>query len=190
MDYNNPLSPWNHGHHDDKMYDDMTDEEKMKVGCLHLFVVILMFFVGIGLCCLFGSCTTTKYVTVPEIHDQHHWHTDSIHQTDSIIKENTTTIMQLDSSAMAQYGIQLKGAERAWLVKTAELELQIQKLAKITQEKDSVRDSIPILVPTPIEVKVPAELSKWQSFRIVLGDIVLFLIAAVGGYFILKKIKS
>lgn len=187
MDYNNPLSPW---HHNDKMYDDMTDEEKMKVGCLHLFVVILMFFVGIIVCLMLGSCTTTKYVKVPEIHDQHHWHTDSIHQTDSIIKENTTTIMQLDSSAMAEYGIRLKGAERAWLVKTAELDRQIQKLAKITQEKDSVRDSIPIIVPTPIEVKVPAELSKWQSFRMTIGNIVLFLIAAVGGYFILKKFKS
>lgn len=190
MDYNNPLSPFSQIHHDDKMYDDLTYEEKMKAGCLHLFIVLLMFFVGIAACCLFGSCTTTKYVTVPEIHDQHHWHTDSIHQTDSIIKENTTTIMQLDSSAMAEYGIKLKGAERAWLVKTAELERQIQKLAKLTQEKDSVHDSIPILASYPVEVKVPAELSRWQSFRLVLGDIALFLIAAIGGYIILRKFKS
>ena len=88
MDYNNPLSPWNQRHYDDKMYDDMTDEEKMKVGCLHLFVVILMFFVGIGLCCLFGSCTTTKYVTVPEYHTdtlyQNHVQHDSIHVRDSV----------------------------------------------------------------------------------------------------------
>ena len=190
MDYNNHLSPYSQIDYDDKMYDNMTDEEKMKAGCLHLFIVILMSFIGIIVCLLLGSCTTTKYVTVPEIHDQHHWHTDSIHQTDSIIKENTTTIMQLDSSAMAEYGIRLKGAERAWLVKTAELERQIQKLAKLTQEKDSVRDSIPILVPTPIKVKVPAELSRWQSFRMTIGNIALFLIAAVCGYFILKKIKS
>ena len=134
MDYNNHLSPYSQIDYDDKMYDNMTDEEKMKAGCLHLFIVILMSFIGIIVCLLLGSCTTTKYVTVPEIHDQHHWHTDSIHQTDSIIKENTTTIMQLDSSAMAEYGIRLKGAEREWLVKTAELERQIQKLAKLTQE--------------------------------------------------------
>ena len=31
MDYNNPLSPWNQIHYNDKMYNDMTDEEKMKV---------------------------------------------------------------------------------------------------------------------------------------------------------------
>ena len=74
MDYNNPLSPWNQIHHD-KMYDDMTDDEKMKAGCLHLFVVIVMAFVGLGLCCLFGSCTTTKYVTVPEYHTTHYTRT-------------------------------------------------------------------------------------------------------------------
>ena len=101
MDYNNPLSPWNQRHYDDKMYDDMTDEEKMKVGCLHLFVVILMFFVGIGLCCLFGSCTTTKYVPVVEYHTdtlyQNHVQHDSIHVRDSVdfheyVKGDTVTI--------------------------------------------------------------------------------------------------
>ena len=30
MDYNNPLSPWNQRHYNDKMYDEMTDDEKMK----------------------------------------------------------------------------------------------------------------------------------------------------------------
>jgi hypothetical protein len=184
MDYNNPLSPWNQ-HHDDKMYDEMTDEEKMKVGCLHLIVVILMFFVGIGLCCLFGSCTTTKYVTVPEIHDQHHWHTDSIHQTDSIIKENITTVMQLDSSAMAEYGIKLKGAERAWLVKTQEMERQIQMLLQMNIQKDSVHDTVP--VPVPVIKEVPAELSWWQQLRIHIANILLWALLVVGVWLAVKK---
>ena len=54
---------------------------------------------------LYSCSTQQKIVPVPEIHEQHHWHTDSVHQTDSIIRETTTTIMQLDSVAMAQYGI-------------------------------------------------------------------------------------
>ena len=172
MDYNNPLSPWNH-HHDDKMYDDMTDEEKMKVGCLHLFVVILMFFVGIGLCCLFGSCTTTKYVTVPEYHTdtlyQNHVQHDSIHVRDSVYFHEYVK------------GDTVYKEKTRWLTEWRER----LKIDTIYQSKT---DSVP--VPYPVEKKVPAELSKWQSFRIVLGDIVLFLIAAVCGYFILKKIKS
>ena len=77
---------------------------------------------------LYSCSTQQKIVPVPEIHEQHHWHTDSVHQTDSIIRETQTTIMQLDSVAMEQYGITLKNAERAWLVKSKELERQIQQL--------------------------------------------------------------
>ena len=36
---------------------------------------------------LYSCSTQQKIVPVPEIHEQHHWHTDSVHQTDSIIRE-------------------------------------------------------------------------------------------------------
>ena len=114
------------------------------------------------------SCSTQqKIVPVPEIHEQHHWHTDSIHQTDSIIRETQTTIMQLDSAAMARYGIQLKSAERAWLVKTKELERQIQQLMQLSQTKDTVRDSIPY--PVEVVKEVPEKLSWWQGLLVRLG---------------------
>ena len=172
MDYNNPLSPWNQVHHD-KMYDEMTDDEKMKAGCLHLFVVILMAFVGVVICCLFGSCTTTKYVEVPitktDTLYQNHVQHDSIHVRDSVYFHEYVK------------GDTVYKEKTRWMTEWRE-RLKIDTIYK------SKTDSVP--VPFPIEVKVPAELSKWQSFRIVLGDIVLFLIAAVCGYFILKKIKS
>ena len=120
------------------------------------------------------SCSTQHMVPVPEIHEQHHWHTDSVHQTDSIIRETQTTIMQLDSAAMAQYGITLKSAERAWLIKSKELERQIQQLMQLSQTKDTVRDSIPY----PIEVikEVPAKLSWWQGLLVRLGYIALAIV--------------
>jgi hypothetical protein len=115
-----------------------------------------------------NSCATKeKIVPVPEIHDHWHYHTDSIRTTDSIIHEKETTIMQLDSAAMAKYGIQLKNAERAWLVKSKELERQIQQLMQLSQIKDTMHDSIPY----PVEVikEVPAELSWWQGLLVRLG---------------------
>lgn len=121
------------------------------------------------------SCSSKeRIVAVPEIHEQHHWHTDSIHQTDSIIRETKTTIMQLDSVAMAQYGITLKNAERAWLVKSKELERQIWQLMQLSQTKDTVRDSIPY----PVEVikEVPAKLSWWQGLLVRLGYIALAIV--------------
>jgi hypothetical protein len=173
MDYNNPLSPFGQIHHDDKMYDELTYEEKMKAGCLHLFIVILMFFVGIVACLLFGSCTTTKYVTVPEYHTdtlyQNHVQHDSIHVRDSVYFREYVK------------GDTIYKEKTRWLTEWRE-RLKIDTIYK------SKTDSVP--VPYPVEVKVPAELSRWQSFRITIGEIALFLIAAIGGYIILKKIKS
>lgn len=133
---------------------------------------------------LYSCSTQQKIVPVPEIHEQHHWHTDSIHQTDSIIRDTQTTIMQLDSVAMAQYGITLKNAERAWLVKTKELERQIQQLMQLSQTKDTVRDSIPY----PVEVikEVPAKLSWWQGLLVRLGYIALAIVII---YLIYLKFK-
>lgn len=123
-----------------------------------------------------NSCATKeKIVPVPEIHDHWHYHTDSIRTTDSIIHEKETTIMQLDSTAMAKYGIQLKSAERAWLVKTAELQRQIERLEAMSIQKDSVHDSIPY----PVEVikEVSAKLSWWQGLLVRLGYVSLIFVA-------------
>lgn len=123
------------------------------------------------------GCKHIEYVMVPEVHEYHHNHTDSIHQTDSIIREKQTTIMQLDSTAMAQYGIQLKAAERAWLVKTAELERQLQRIAEMHNDTVEVRDSIPY----PVEVvrKVPTELTWWQKTRLHLGELMLGVVGVL-----------
>ena len=132
----------------------------------------LMVILLIGTIC---SCSSKeRIVAVPEIHDHWHYHTDSVHHTDSIIHEKETTIMQLDSAAMARYGIQLKSAERAWLVKTAELQRQIERLEAMSIQKDSVHDSIPY----PVEVikEVPAELSWWQGLLVRLGYIALAIV--------------
>jgi hypothetical protein len=91
-----------------------------------------------------------------------------------VIRETQTTIMQLDSAEMARYGIALNKAERAWLVKSKELERQIQQLMKLSQTKDTVRDSIPY----PVEVikEVPAKLSWWQGLLVRLGYIALAIV--------------
>ena len=137
------------------------------------------------------SCTTTKVVTVPEVHEQHHWHTDSVIKRDSVIHDRQTTIRELDSAAMAQYGIQLKQNEKAWMVSVAELRREVERLESMTADRDTVRDSIP--VPYPVEKIVPAELSWWQQARIHLANILLYGLVIVGiillGKWHLKKIK-
>jgi hypothetical protein len=80
--------------------------------------------------------------------------------------------MQLDSAAMAKYGIQLKSAERAWLVKTQEMERIIQELMSKSAQKDTVRDSIPYPVIKEVEVQP----SWWQRMKDTLFWIIILII--------------
>lgn len=150
----------------------MNNEQKAYKGCGWVMIAFLFLLAAV---LILGSCTTTKYVTVPEVHTEYVHHTDSVHQVDSIIREKETTVMQLDSAAMAQYGIRLQNAERAWLVKTKELERELQRIAQMKADTIIQVDSIPYPVDRPVEVE--KELSWWQKLRLKLGDIMLVFIA-------------
>ena len=152
--------------------------ERMKAGCLQAVGFILMIVLGLALCALLGSCTTTKYVPVVHTHEQHHWHTDSVHEKDSTYHENTTIIQQLDSAAMAKYGIQMDSNQRAWLVLQREMENRLRELEHMTAQRDTVRDSVP--VPYPVIKEVPAKQTWWQQTRLHLANILLYLMLIVG----------
>ena len=143
------------------------------------------FVLTMGVALFMVSCKT-EYIPVETSHTEHHWHTDSIIQKDSVVKESMTTVMQLDSAAMAKYGIQLKNAERAWLVKSWELERQIEQLQKMSAFRDIVRDTIQ--VPYPVEKK----LSKWQQTKVDWGGWALLgvLVVIILFFFIFPRWKG
>ena len=176
MDYTNPNDAWIQREMD-KDLKDMSEDDLIKIGCLRSAILILLSFAALMMCGLMMSCKTVEYVELPSQHTEHHWHTDSVVKTDSVIHEKETTIMQLDSAAMAKYGITLKAAERAWLVRTAEMERQIQQLMQMSQQKDSVHDTIPY--PVEVVKEVPADLTWWQQTRLHLANIVLWLLLFV-----------
>ena len=91
MDYNNPNEYWQHN---PMMKDDQNidPDEAMKSGCFVCLFYLIAFAVGVLLCALLGSCTTTEYIPVIEHrtdtliqtkvqHDSIHIH-DSIHVTE------------------------------------------------------------------------------------------------------------
>lgn len=130
------------------------------------------------------SCTTTKYVTVPEVHEHWHHSSDTIRQTDSIIDRQMTTIREVDSATMAQYGIQLKDMQRAWLIETNRLQRELSELRQAHTDTIHERDTIPR--PYPVEVEVPAQLTWWQQTRIHLADVLLWLIGLCCLIYILR----
>ena len=172
VDYSNPNEPWFNTGYDP--YKGMSDEERINAGCFQLAGIVGAIILALLICALFGSCTTTQYVPVTEQHTEHHWHTDSVKERDSIHTENTTIIREVDSAAMAKYGIQMQANQRAWLVLQREMEQRLRELEHMTASRDTIHDSIP--VPHPVEVikEVPAKLTWWQQTRLHLANILLF----------------
>ena len=127
------------------------------------------------------GCKQVEYVPVTETHTEHHWHTDSVKERDSTHTERETIIRELDSAAMAQYGIQMENNQKAWLVFQRELENRLRELEHKSAVRDTVRDSIP--KPYPVEV-VKTETTGWWAFW---GLVVA--IVAIGAIVIIRKIK-
>ena len=162
IDYNNPNEMWRHNGYDP--YKGMRDEERLKAGCFQMVAFFVMIMESLALCALFGSCTTTKYVPVQQQHTEHHWHTDSVKERDSVHTENTTIIREVDSAAMAKYGIQMQANQRAWLVLQREMEQRLRELEHMTATHDTIHDSIPC--PVDVIKEVPAKLTWWQQTRL------------------------
>ena len=151
----------------------------------HIPLGMVLASVAIGL--IMCGCKSVEYVPVPEVHEVHHHHTDSVIQRDSVVKESMTTVMQLDSAEMAKYGIQLKAAERAWLVRTKELEREIERIMALRTDSTAKRDSIPY--PVYVTKYAPADLTWWQRTRIYMGDALLFIILLLIGIGVLRLTK-
>lgn len=147
IDYNNPNNMWLHNGYDP--YKGLSEKERMMAGCLQVFIVAGAFIVALLICALFGSCTTTKYVPVPE------YHTDTLrivqHQRDSIYLSDSIYVYDFVRSDTVY-----KTTER-WHTQWRE---------RIVHDTiyQSKRDSIPY----PVEVikEVPAKLTWWQQTRL------------------------
>ena len=164
---------WNQA--DKDLYEGMTDEEKLRAGCWQT-VIFLVAVAIVMIICSFTSCKSVEYVPVPQQHTEHHWHTDSVHQTDSVIMERETVVMQLDSEAMAAYGIQMKSAERAWLVKTAEMEKQIARMQSMSATRDTVKDTVTVVIPAgePKDTR-----TWWQKARMYIDGFAIGIVAVL-----------
>ena len=123
-------------------------------GCLsHVIIFIVGFLLAV---LLLGSCTTTEYVTVPEVH------TDTLmvtqHSRDSIYVHDSVWVNQW------QAGDTIYRERTKWRTQ------YIERLSHDTIYRARV-DSIP--APYPVIKEVPATLSWWQRVRLHVGDIAL-----------------
>ena len=166
MKYNNPQEAWYHG----------LKQRPQGEGCLLSLLSVTFIALAIALMLSFSGCTTTKYVPVEQQHTEHHWHTDSVKERDSVHTEKNTVIRELDSAAMAKYGIQMERNQKAWLVLQRDMEARMRELERITATKDTIHDSIPIPYPVEVTKEVPRERSKVEWGLIVVGILSLMIL--------------
>ncbi len=140
---------------------------------------ITKWFLTVVVMAVVCGCTTTKYVPVIERHTDHHWHTDSVKERDSTHTERNTIIRELDSAAMARYGIQMESNQRAWLVLQREMENRLRELEHMTAQCDTVRDSIPVPYPVEVVKEVEKPLAWWQRAMIWIGIVAMMVVLVI-----------
>lgn len=130
------------------------------------------------------SCRTERIVTVPEYHEHIVHQHDTIIQRDTIQHERNTIVREVDSTAMAAYGIRLDKAERAWLIQTEALRREVSELRQHQTDTVTLHDSIP--VPYPVE----KPLTWWQSTSIKWFKWLLLLLVAIMGWVLRTPIRK
>lgn len=134
------------------------------------------------------GCKATEYMPVVETHTEHHWHTDSVRQVDSVLTEKTTIVREADSATMARYGIQIKQMERAWLVQTDRLNREISMLQSQKSDTIHIVDSVPKIVIREVEKKqsLGDRLSAFAADAAI--GVIIFVLVIIVFRLIVKKL--
>ena len=157
MNYSNPNDPWQYD-----PYKGMSEEERMKAGCFQGVFFVLAFLIGLIICALLSSCSTTKVVEVEKVK------TDTTY----ITKWQRDSVWLHDSIHVTEKGDTVRIEK--WHTKYIE-----------KQVHDTTYVATHDTIPQPYEVvkEVPAELSWWQRVRLWLGNMVLMALLGVVGYY-------
>lgn len=128
---------------------------------------------------LLAACTTTRTVTVPEVHTVTIHQRDTVYRTDSVKEIHNTIVREADSAMMAQYGIRLGKLEKAYLINQVSNRQQTSSKDRIFYRDSVVSDSIPVPY-AKVEYK-EKKLSTLQKVFILLGKVtftLMFLLIA------------
>jgi hypothetical protein len=152
---------------EDELLKKMDPQDQMAAGCFRAVAIIAAFIIAMIVCSFFTSCKSIEYVPIIE------------HHTDTLIKTNVQhdSIYINDSTVITKKGDTVKIEK--WHTKYVEREVHdTTYVSKI--------DSIP--TPYPVEVKVEKQLTWWQQTRLHLVNILLWLLAIVSAYHIIRWI--
>jgi hypothetical protein len=150
---------------EDELLKKLDHQDQMAAGCFRAVAIIVAFIIAMIVCSFFTSCKSIEYVPIIE------------HHTDTLIKTNVQrdSVYVHDSVTVTQKGDTV--LMDRWHTKY--LEKQVHDTTYVSKI-----DSIP--APYPVEVKVEKQLTWWQSFRMSLGSILLWVIGIIAAVYIVK----
>ena len=154
-------------YNDNFLWDD--NDGYLRAGCLQVVGVVGTTIVAMLLCLLMESCTTTKYVPMPEYHNDTvrvtQYQRDSIYMHDSILVRQ-----QGDTVTIDRWHTQYHDRWRT----------------------DTIYKSRVDSVPYKVEVikEVPAKLSWWERLRLNISNVLLGVIALMIILFLIRRFAS
>lgn len=153
---------------EDELLKKLDPQDQMAAGCFRAVAIIAAFIIAMIVCSFFTSCKSIEYVPIIE------------HHTDTLIKTNVQrdSVYVHDSVTVTQKGDTV--LMDRWHTKY--VEKQVHDTTYVSKI-----DSIP--TPYPVEVKVEKQLTWWQQTRLHLANILLWLLAIVAVYYIIKWIN-
>lgn len=166
MDYNNPNDFWMHPDYD--LYNDMSDDERIQSGCMHIFISFIAIVIMMIIMALFSGCKSVEYVFVPQ------------HDTLIITKHLRDSVYLKDSTHVSEKGdtVQIE----KWHTKYVEKQVHDTTYTSKT-------DTVP--QPYPVTKEVPAELTWWQQARLhMMNGILLLLLLWLVIWLLRKKIVN
>lgn len=152
--YTNPNDYWLNNGYDP--YKGLSDEERMKAGCLQIISIVVMMMVGLLLCALLGSCKSVEYVPVIE------------HKTDTVWQNHTThdSIWVHDSTYIYDKGDTV--LTEKWHTKYVLKEIHDTTYI-------ASHDTVPQPYSVEVIKEVPAELTRWERLKMKAGGIAILL---------------
>jgi hypothetical protein len=137
---------------------------------------------------LLEACTTTRTVTVPQVHTVTVHQIDTVYKTDSVKEIHNTIVREADSAMMAQYGIRLGKLEKAYLINQVSDRQKTSSKDRIFYRDSVVHDSVPVPYPK-VEYK-EKKLSARQKAFILKGKVTFTLIFLLIAYMLSIYILS
>ena len=137
----------------------------------NLLGIAITFTVAYLALLLISGCKT-KYVSVPEYHKEYISRTDSFFRTDTIREKEWMTIKEVDSTQLAELGIQLRNIKTAYLIERNRNRERNNVTTSI--KTDTIFKADSVSVPYPVERK----LSRWERVKMDYGGM------AIGGTFV------